>query len=150
MLPRGWRKVERLDTLSYVQDLTLGSSIGATVGARWRDEERRDAEVQPEASLSANHANELVDDLFTHLTLRGGLRWNGDEAAGWNASAAARTFALLTMHDTLGASIAFDAVEEHQDLPIEVIVDLTVALEPLKTRKKLSRYYSETSSRENP
>lgn len=116
----GFRKVVGVDTLAYVQDLTLGTSFGITAGARWRNEEGRDDEMQPELSLGGTHANELVDDLFTTISLRGGLRWSGDEAAGWTASAAGRAFALVTRNDTLAASLAFDAVEEQQDLPIEL------------------------------
>jgi len=116
----GFRKVDGLDTLAYVQDLTLGTSLGSTLGARWRDEDGRDAEVQPEVSLFASRSDELVENVFTTVSMRGGLRWSGDEAAGWNTSAAARAFALPTRNDTLGASLAFDAVEERQDLPIEL------------------------------
>lgn len=116
----GFRKVDTLDTLAYVQDLTLGTNFGATIGARWRDEDGRDADVEPEVSLAAGHVGEPIERVFTNFSARGGLRWRGDEAAAWNASVAVRTFALFDRHQTLGISAAFDAVEEHQDLPIEL------------------------------
>ncbi len=116
----GYRKVEGLDTLAYVQDLTLGSSIGATVGARWRVEEGGADAVEPEAAIAASFATEPVDCLFVNTSARGALRWNGDEAVAWNASASGRAFAMWARGATLGAAATFDAVEEHEDLPIEL------------------------------
>lgn len=116
----GFRKVDTLDTLAYVQDLTLGANVGATFGARWRHEDGRDDDVEPEASLAIGHVGEPIGSVFTNLSARGGLRWRGDEAAAWNASVAARTFALFDRHQTIGISAAFDAIEEHEDLPIEL------------------------------
>lgn len=115
-----FRKVSGLDTIAYVQDLELGTSVGATLGARWRSEEGRDDAVQPEASLAVRHSRELVEDVFVHVRAGGGLRYDGDEAAGWHAGGAARAFALLTRHTTFGANVVFDAVEEQQDLPVEL------------------------------
>lgn len=114
------RKVEGIDTLAYVQDVQLGTNVGVTIGGRWRDEEGRGGELQPEIATAAGWLAEPIDGVFTNVTARGGLRWSGDTAVGWNGSAAARAFARLGGGDTLGASIAFDAIEEDQDLPIEL------------------------------
>ncbi|MBL8751577.1 MAG: hypothetical protein JNK78_20660 [Planctomycetes bacterium] len=116
----GYRKVEGLDTLAYVQDLTLGSTIGATVGARWRIEEGGADAVEPEAAIAASFATELVENMFVNTAARGAIRWNGDDAAGWDASVSGRAFAMWARGATLGAAAAFDAVEEHEDLPIEL------------------------------
>lgn len=116
----GYREVEGLDTLSYVQDLTLGVTLGATLGVRWRDEAGRSGELQPEANVHGAWTSELAKDLYASLGARGGARLNDGETVGWFASGAARAFALLTDSHTLAASCTFDAVEESQDLRREL------------------------------
>ena len=116
----GFRKVNNVDTLDFVQDVVLGASLAATIGARWRDEVGLAGELQPEAAVEATWAAEPVADLLTNLTLRGGARWHDGTAAAWNTSAAARAFALVSARDTIASLVDFDAVEETQDLPLEL------------------------------
>lgn len=114
------RKVEGLDTLDYVQDLTLGPSITATLGARWRDEDGVASALQPELGLGAGIAAEPLPELFTNVGARGALRVDDGDAAGWTAALHARAFLVATERHTLGASCTFDAVEERQDLRREL------------------------------
>lgn len=116
----GYREVEGLDTLVYVQDLTLGSSIGGGIGARWRDEDERAGELQPEASVRGSHAMEPWTHVFTNMSVNAGVRLDDGDAVGWFATAGARAFALATDAHTFAASVTFDAVEESQDLPREL------------------------------
>lgn len=113
----GYRKVEGLDTLQYVQDLTLGASVGATVAARWRDEQRAGGDVQPEATLRAAWAGEPLADLFVTVGADGGVRYDSGDLVGWQGGAWLRAFALASERHTLGVGSTFDAVEELQDLP---------------------------------
>lgn len=117
---QGFRKVNNVDTLDFVQDVVLGASVAATVGGRWRDEAGRGAEVQPEATVEANWAAEPVDHVLTNLALRVGGRWTGAGDAAWNAGATARAFVLLAERNTLATFVDFDAVEETQDLRVEL------------------------------
>ncbi|MBM4062853.1 MAG: hypothetical protein FJ265_17420, partial [Planctomycetes bacterium] len=116
----GYRKVAGIDTIDYVQDLTLGLSFGATVGARWRDEDGAGAALQPEVAAQASWAVEPFTNVFVHLCARGGARWDGGEAVGWQGNAGAWLFAMTSERNTLGASATWDAVEEQQDLPAEL------------------------------
>lgn len=116
----GYRKVEGLDTIDYVQDLTLGLSATATIGARYRDEEGLGEALQPEFLAGFAFASEPLADVFTNLGARGNLRLDDGTTVGWSASAFARAFALVTTDNTLAANVVFDAVEETQDLPREL------------------------------
>jgi len=116
----GYREVEGLDTLVYIQDLTLGLDVGVTLGARWRDEEGAGADLQPELRARAAWAAEPIDNLFTNVIANGWLREDGGEAVGWRGSLSGRAFALVSELHTFGANVAFDAVEETQGLPVEL------------------------------
>lgn len=117
---QSFRKVNNVDTLDFVQDVVLGASLAATVGARWRDEVGQGAELQPEATVEASWATEPLTHLLTNLAVHGGARWTGPGDAAWNAGATARAFVLLADRDTLATFVDFDAVEETQDLAVEL------------------------------
>ncbi|MBL8737415.1 MAG: hypothetical protein JNL12_13375 [Planctomycetes bacterium] len=116
----GFAKVDNVDTLGFVQDVVLGVSLSATAGARWRDAAGEGGAVQPEIAAETGWAAEPLPGLLTNLGLAGGLRWDGDTAGAWNVGANARAFARLSSHHTFGAFVDFDALEELQDLPIEL------------------------------
>lgn len=117
----GYRKVEGLDTLAYVQDLTLGLDLGATLGARWREEEGGGGgDLQPEVAIDVSWAAEICEDLYTNIGAGGGLRLDGGEAVGWNGTVGARAYAMLSDQHTLCGRVAFDGVEETQDLLLEL------------------------------
>jgi hypothetical protein len=117
---QGFRKVKNVDTLDFVQDVVLGASVAATIGARWRAEDGQGAEVQPEASLEASWATEPFAHVLTNVAARGGGRWTDAGDAAWRAGATARAFLLLAEWDTLATFVDFDAVEETQDLAVEL------------------------------
>jgi hypothetical protein len=115
-----YRKVDGLDTLAYVQDLTLGTNVGVSAGARWREEDGAGSALEPEVALDADWATELLPRVFTHLLVRGGVRWDGGDAVGWNATTAGRAYWAIDDSNTLCARAVFDAVEETQDLAVEL------------------------------
>lgn len=116
----GYRKVEGLDTIDYVQDLTLGLHFGATVGARWRDEEGLGTALQPEISSQVNWATEPWEDFFVDLSARASLRFDGGNTVGATSNASAWLFWLTHERNTIGASTTYDTVEEKQDLPLQL------------------------------
>lgn len=116
----GFRKVNGVDTLDFVQDIVLGTSLGATLGGRWRDEDGRAAQLQPEVAVDAGWAAEPLPQVLINLTTGAGARWHDASAVGWNCRAAGRAFWLQHPRNTLGALVAFDAVEELQDLRQEL------------------------------
>jgi hypothetical protein len=76
--------------------------------------------VQPEASLEASWATEPFAHVLTNVAARGGGRWTDAGDAAWRAGATARAFLLLAEWDTLATFVDFDAVEETQDLAVEL------------------------------
>ncbi|MBL9076384.1 MAG: hypothetical protein JNL08_02705 [Planctomycetes bacterium] len=119
-LVTGFRKVEGLDTLVFVQDLELGLDVGGTLGARWRDEAGTNGALQPELALHARWSAAPTTDLFTVGDVSGRMRWDDGDAVGWFASASGRAFVMLHELHTLCGRIVFDAAEETQDLPVEL------------------------------
>ena len=49
-----------------------------------------------------------------------GWRWHAGDTVGWRTSLGGRAYYALERHHTLCLNVAFDAVEEAQDLPIEL------------------------------
>ncbi len=131
----GYRKVEGLDTLVYIQDLTLGFDLGAVLGARWRNEDGSGGELQPELRASATWAEEPVTNLFTNVGVRGSLREDGGKVVGWHSMLSGRAFAMLSERHTLGGSVTFDAVEETQDLPAQLTLGEDGGLRGYPTRE---------------
>jgi hypothetical protein len=134
-LVTGYRKVEGLDTLVYIQDLTLGVDVGATLGARWRDEDGAGGELQPELRAHAAWAAEPVANLFTNVGMRGTVREDAGKAVGWDTMLSARAFAMVAELHTLAAGATFDAIEETQDLPVELTLGEDGGLRGYPTRE---------------
>ena len=116
----GFRKVEGLDTLDYVQDLVLGPSVTLSAGGRWRDAVDAAGALQPEVALGVGLTGEPIGSVYTNLGARGAIRYDDGDAVGWTATGQARAFALVHERHTLAASAVFDGVEETQDLPREL------------------------------
>ncbi len=110
----GFRKVEGLDTLDYVQDLVLGPSITLSAGGRWRHAAAADGVLQPEIALGLGMAAEPIGNVYTNVGARGAVRYQDGDAVGWTATGQARAFALVHERHTLAASAVFDGVEESQ------------------------------------
>ncbi|MBX3463648.1 MAG: hypothetical protein KF830_10780 [Planctomycetes bacterium] len=119
-LVSAFRKVEGIDTLGFVQDLRLGLDASATIGVRWRDEVGVGDALQPEFRLRLGWAAEPLPDLFTDVDARTTLRLDGGAAVGWTAALGARAFAAVAELHTLCANVAYEAVDEQQDLPLEL------------------------------
>jgi hypothetical protein len=116
----GYREVEGLDTLGYVQDITLGVDLSTSIGARWRQEGEEPGDLQPEWNGGIGWSAEWLSDWFTYLGASGSTRIDGGRAVGWSASAAGRALLRLTDRTALAASLSYDATEELQDLPVEL------------------------------
>ncbi|MBL8754038.1 MAG: BamA/TamA family outer membrane protein [Planctomycetes bacterium] len=117
---RAFRKVEGLDTLVYVQDITLGTSLGTSFGARWRDEDGRGGAMQPEFGVNAGWTGEPLAQAFVRIGVNGGVRLDDGDAVGWLAGASLRAFWLANDAHTFGVGSTFDAVAETQNLPAEL------------------------------
>ncbi|HEX5054361.1 MAG TPA: hypothetical protein VFZ65_21460 [Planctomycetota bacterium] len=116
----GYRKVEGLDTIDYIQDLTLGLDVGATLGVRWRDEQGAGADLEPELRADVSWATEPLTGVFTNLGASGSMRLRDRDFVGWYGSLAGRAYAQVDSANTLAASVVFDAVEEKEGLPVEL------------------------------
>ncbi len=112
----GYRKVTGFDTIDYVQDLTLGTSLRLDAGVRLRDEAGQGLAPQPELGLGGNWATEALPDLFANLGFSTSSRWYAGTVQAWSVAGRAQTFWAPTERQTLATSATFDAVEELQDL----------------------------------
>jgi len=116
----GFRKVRGLDTLDYVQDLTLSAGAKLTLGATARSEEGEDDALQPTLGLEANFALEALEDTYVALSAEGLARSRAGELPGWSVGLDLRAFALGHAPHTLAARLAFDEAFEGEGLPIEL------------------------------
>ena len=116
----GYRKVSGIDTIDYVQDITLGLFFGTTVGARWRHEDGAGGDLQPELAANASWATEPITNWFVDLSARGTMRWDDGKPVGWGTNLGLWTFLRTSKRNTLGYSATLDAKEETQDLLIEL------------------------------
>ena len=115
-----FRKVRGIDTLDFVQDLTLGVSGGAFVGPVWRDEAgaRRSTETLARANLSG--AFDLGGASLATADLSGSTRLHGSDAEGWRAGAAVHVYNRTLDRTTFAASFTYDQVFEGENLPVQL------------------------------
>ncbi|MGE3171174.1 MAG: hypothetical protein AB7O97_01025 [Planctomycetota bacterium] len=130
-----YRKVAGIDTLEYVQDLTLGTRVRLDGGLRLRDEDGRAIEPQPEASVGAAWAGEPLSHLFVHLGASVAGRWYAGTAQGWSGSARAQAFWSDAERRTLALSATYDAVEEFEDLPPQLTLGEDTGLRGYRARE---------------
>jgi hypothetical protein len=130
----GFRKVEGLDTLDYVQDLVLGPSLSFSAGGRGRDAADGTGGLQPEMALGAGLTAEPIGSVYTNLGVRGAIRYDDGDAVGWTATGQARAFALVHDRHTIAASAVFDGVEESQDVLRELTLGEDNGLRGYRTR----------------
>ncbi len=112
-------EVTGLDTLDFVQDLSLGSSIELLAGPSYRDESGERSQTQLAAFLSARTAFAPTSRSYVTGTAGGSLRQAAGRAVGWSASTSVHAYQLFRQH-TLAGSLTFDQVFESEDLLVEV------------------------------
>lgn len=115
----GFREVRGFDTLDYVQDLQLGTTLAGQFGARVRDEDGQSRQLQPELAFGASWATEVFTGVYATTAANGRARWHSGEAVGWQSNLAAWLYVVASHRNTLTLSVNHDAAEEDQDLPIE-------------------------------
>jgi hypothetical protein len=116
----GFRKVRGLDTLEYVQDLTLSTGAELVLGAQHRAEEGASDEVQPTVGVTSHLAVEPAPDTYLSLRVSGSGRTEAGELQGWFAGLDATVFALAFAPHTLAAHLAFDEAFEGEGLPVQL------------------------------
>jgi hypothetical protein len=115
-----YRKVRGLDTLDYVQDLTLGQRYEIIGGGQWRAEAGESERVEPSLSLKASTAHYAGRESYVTLGLRGSGRTHAGEWRGWTGGVALHGYLLERGPHTYAGSVAFDAAFEGDDLPISL------------------------------
>jgi len=118
----GFRKVQGLDTLRFIQDVSLGAGFDALVGASHRTEEGQSDAIQPTYSLSTSFAYEPALDTFVSLRANARGRTEGGEFQGWATGLDATVFELGLRPHTLAAHVSFDEAFEDQGLPVQLLL----------------------------
>jgi len=112
-----YRQRRHLDTLDFVQDLTLGIEAELFAGAQHRDEQGAGERLEPLVRASVRAAAEPSADTYVTWAAGGTGRWYAGEAQGWTASAALHAFHLSLPRQTLALSLTYDEVLEDEGLP---------------------------------
>lgn len=115
----GFREVTGLDTIDFVQDVTLGFQVGASLGLGWRHESSAGSAAQPEAGANARWSLELAEGLLANQSVAATARWDLDrgQEVGWTLSMGSQWFYAPWSGSTLALSGTLDAARELQDLP---------------------------------
>jgi hypothetical protein len=116
----GFREVQGLDTLEYVQDLQLSADFDAVIGPTLRAEEGEADTIQPTLGLNTHLAYEPVHDTFVSVAAAGRGRTYAGELQGWVVGFDVTAYELALRPHTLAAHLSYDEVEEEQGLPIQL------------------------------
>lgn len=116
-LVREYHKVRGLDTLDYVQDLTLGQRFEVIAGGQWRAEDGVSERVEPTLSMKASSAHYLGHESYVTIGVRGSGRTHAGDLRGWTGGVALHGYLLQRGPHTYAGSVAFDAAFEADDLP---------------------------------
>lgn len=114
-----FEKVTGLDTIRFVQDVRLGTTLSGEAGATIRDEEGRGTEVQPTVSADLRSAQALSDSTYVSAGANARARLYAGEAVGWLTSVDLRAYELSLPDQTIAFSARYLTAEESQDLPIQ-------------------------------
>lgn len=117
-----FRKVQGLDTLKFIQDLSLGSSVRASVGGTFRDEVGGDQRVQPTFNVSADTQRAIGERRYVTAAVGANVRTVAGEAVGWNANASLRAFDLTHDRHTLSFAARYRVADETENLPVQLVL----------------------------
>lgn len=116
----GFREVQGLDTLGYVQDLQLSADFDALIGPTFRSEEGEENSTQPTVGLNTHFAFEPLHDTFVSIAANGRGRMDGDDLQGWALGFDLTAYELALRPHTLAAHLSFDEADENEGLPIQL------------------------------
>ena len=116
----GFEKVTGLDTIRFVQDVRLGTTLRGEFGATVRDEAGRGTEVQPTLAADLRTAHRLTSSAYVSAGLSGRARVFAGEAVGWRSAVDLRAYELSLPDQTLAFSARLTSADESQDLPVQL------------------------------
>lgn len=116
----GFREVQGLDTLGYVQDLQLSAGFDAQIGPTFRSEEGEDDATQPTLGLNTNFAFEPLHDTFVSIAANGRGRVDSDDLQGWAVGFDLTAYELALRPHTFATHLSFDEAYEGEGLPIQL------------------------------
>lgn len=117
---RSFEKVTGLDTIRFVQDVRLGTTLSGEAGATVRDEAGRGTEVQPTFAADLRTAHRLTSTIYVSAGLAGRARIFAGEAVGWRSAVDLRAYELSLPDQTLAFSARLTSADESQDLPVQL------------------------------
>ena len=117
---RDFRKLRGIDSIDYVQDVTLGLRAELFAGALYRAEAGERDHTQTLVTASVGGAAEVARATYLTLELAGSRRMNAGEAPGHWTSAALHAFNQTLDQHTFALSVVHEAVAERENLPIQL------------------------------
>lgn len=134
----GFREVDRLDTLGFVQDIRTGFSTSFEVGATSRDEDGVGRRLEPTASTALRMGLAPGERTLLAADLTGEVRSAGGDAQGYSLGGSVRAFHFGFDAHTLAARAAFEQGAEHEDLPLQLMLSEEEGLRGYPHRELLS------------
>lgn len=119
----GFRKVQGLDTLDYIQDVALSAGFDALLGATARTEVAADDSVQPTLSLGTHLTFEALPDTLVAVRTEARGRTRGGDPQSWNVGFDLSAFELSLRPHTLAAHFSYDEADTLDELPVQFTLD---------------------------
>ena len=124
-------KVQGLDTLEFVQDITLGSSAELRFGVNFRDESDEsgpnelataepDTQIDPTLSLSLGRSAAVGQNNLLNVRFAANAVFEERGLRPWSATASLRAFNTTLKKNTFAFRMDFSTGEDGSDLPVQL------------------------------
>ena len=113
---RAFKRVTGLDTLRFVQDLTLGYSAQLLAGLTRLTTDVRD-DTLPTLSVLGRSTNAVSPDTYLNAAVNASANIDGSSLSKWSVSAASTLFNTQLPRQTLAARIKYDTAFDRDGVP---------------------------------
>lgn len=115
-----FEKVTGLDTIRFVQDVRLGTTLSGEAGVTIRDEDGRGTESQPTFSTALTTAHRLAEDTYLSAAASASARLFAGDAMGWTSRVDLRAYQMSLPNQTLAFGARLVNADESQGLPVQL------------------------------
>jgi len=128
-------KAQGLDTLNFVQDITLGGTAELQLGVNHLDETNNVERTEPTVSLVLDRSLLARENTFLRFTLSGTTIFEESGENPWSATAQMKTYYTGIPNNTVAARFEYSTGEDGSDLPVQLTLGENNGLRGYDTRQ---------------
>ncbi len=134
---RGFREVQGLDTLNFVQDVRFGSTVQLELGVNLVDDFDVDdgSRIDPRVAVLLDNAMAAGSDSLVRTTLSGNAVFEETGERPWNAVLRLAAYNTALSNTTLAFNADFTTGEDGSDLPVQLTLGENNGLRGYDTRQ---------------